>query len=409
MTFGLPQSQAVETEERFLGEVATAASFIGKEYRHKSAILLHHNDADGIASGAILSTVFSRMGMRIARYCLEKPFPVVVERLLEERDEPLIVVADFGSGMISHFERSAPEDTQLLVLDHHQLEAGSKRARADTLIVNPISSGIDTTTTVSAATVCAFFAMALSPDNADLAWMGVLGWRGDGQEDRGLNHRLVTIARERGDITGDCGREVVAKGFSLGSLIAGVNALGAFDYLQGGPDIAMKGLMSGNLEGLLQVAAAAENRYREALSAGSGIVLAQDESDVLQWFTLGESFASFGVKTVGLVCEDLIVKGRAAEDRYLVGFQRVTDAIPGIGPVAINQVKVSMRLPQGVADRVNRGEAPPLTEILPIAAREIGGFVDGCHPHAAAVSIDPGKEQQLLEGIARWIRSWQRS
>jgi hypothetical protein len=130
---------------------------------------------------------------------------------------------------------------------------------------------------------------------------------------------------------------------------------------------------------------------------------------VLQWFTLGESFASFGVKTVGLVCEDLIVKGRVAEDRYLVGFQRVTDAIPGIGPVAINQVKVSMRLPSGVADRVNRGEAPPLTEILPIAAREIGGFVDGCHPHAAAVSIDPGKEQQLLEGIARWIRSWQRS
>jgi hypothetical protein len=197
--------------------------------------------------------------------------------------------------------------------------------------------------------------------------------------------------------------------FSLKSVIEGVNALGAFDYLRGGPDIAMKGLVSRNIEGLLQLATAARRRYEELWQDGESITVAEHKSGLLVWFSVGESFAGFGVKTVGLMCEELIKRGRVAKNRYLVGFQRVADEIPGIGPVAIDQVKVSMRLPPEIAERVQRGDAPPLTDILPQAAREIGGFVDGCHPHAAAVSIDRAKEPLLLEQLALAINSWRPS
>jgi hypothetical protein len=240
--------------------------------------------------------------------------------------------------------------------------------------------------------------------------MGVLGWRGDGQDDRGLNHQLLIEARDSGDIAGDIDNEkIIESRFSLKSVIEGVNALGAFDYLRGGPDIAMKGLVSRNIEGLLQLATAARRRYEELWQDEESITVAEHKSGLLVWFSVGESFAGFGVKTVGLMCEELIKRGRVAKNRYLVGFQRVADEIPGIGPVAIDQVKVSMRLPPEIAERVQRGDAPPLTDILPQAAREIGGFVDGCHPHAAAVSIDRGKEPLLLEQLALAINSWRPS
>ena len=399
-----------EAEDKFLDEIKRVAAKISDTYAHKSCILFHHNDADGIASGAILSTLFGRMGMRVARYCLEKPFPIVIKRALEERDEPLIVITDFGSGMISLIESLAPANSQILFLDHHQLEKWDENNQSRSIILNPIAWGIDGTMAASAATVCALFASAVSTDNSDLFWLGVLGWRGDGQDDRGLNHKLLIEARDRGDIRGGSGDEqVIESRFSLRSLIDGVNALGAFDYLRGGPDIAMKGLVSGNLEGLLKIASDARRRYEELWRNGESITVVEHSSGVLAWFSLTESFARFGVKTVGLMCEELIAHDRVAKNRYLVGFQRVADEIPGIGPVAIDQVKVSMRLPPEVAEQVKRGEAPPLTEILPQAAREIGGFVDGCHPHAAAVSIDKGKEQQLLEGLARAIDSWRQT
>jgi len=399
-----------QAEESFLDEIKIVAAKISDTYAHKSCILFHHNDADGIASGAILSTLFGRMGMRVARYCLEKPFPIVIERVLEERDEPLIVIADFGSGMISLIESLAPAHSQLLFLDHHQIETGNDRIQSRSLILNPIAWGIDGSTAASASTVCALFASAVSPDNRDLAWMGVLGWRGDGQDDRGLNHQLLIEARDSGDIAGDIDNEkMIESRFSLKSVIEGVNALGAFDYLRGGPDIAMKGLVSRNIEGLLQLATAARRRYEELWQDGESITVAEHKSGLLVWFSVGESFAGFGVKTVGLMCEELIKRGRVAKNRYLVGFQRVADEIPGIGPVAIDQVKVSMRLPPEIAERVQRGDAPPLTDILPQAAREIGGFVDGCHPHAAAVSIDRAKEPLLLEQLALAINSWRPS
>jgi hypothetical protein len=66
-------------------------------------VLFHHNDSDGISSAAILTAAFERAGISFRRYCLEKPYPQVVTQILNlhKNEKPRVVVADFGSGMLS--------------------------------------------------------------------------------------------------------------------------------------------------------------------------------------------------------------------------------------------------------------------------------------------------------------------
>ncbi len=390
--------------EQFVKAVDDTATTIRDEYQHSPCVVLHHNDADGIASGAILSAAFARLNMRVARYCLEKPFPEVVRRILEDRDERLFVVTDFGSGVISQFVHLLPADGKLLLLDHHQVEEVWEKSHdqrsSRVFLLNPLTLGMNGARAVSAAAVCALFAEALSPDNRDLTWLGVLGWLGDGHRDEGLNRVVSDRAVEEGSLFRDS-KGVFMKGeYPLTSIVDGVNALGAFNYNRGGPDFALKGLLSGEIRGMLHLAEKARDRYAEVVWGDEGIVLQHHPTAPIQWFSLGDSCSDLGVKTVGLVCEDLIAQGRVDPDRYLVGFQRVPNAIPGIGPVPLNQVKVSMRLPSGIAAQVFAGAAAPLTELLPLVARPMGGLVDGCHPHAAAVSIGIGREEELIGLLA---------
>jgi hypothetical protein len=252
--------------------------------------------------------------------------------------------------------------------------------------------------------VCALFARALSQENSDLAWLGVVGWLGDGQDEKGLNLEVREWATASGNLKGD-GK----KGYSLQTedrrfyklpeIVDAVNALGAYDFFSGGPDYALKGLQSGNIEGLLQLSQRSKEKYQLAFGGVDEVSIISDPEAPIQWFELGEKFREFGVKTVGLVCEQLIASRRVDNEKYLVGFQSVPDYIPGLGPIALDQVKVSMRLPVGISNEVRSGRMLSLDKLLPEAAEKIGGFVDACHPHAAAVSIAKGDEMRLIQEL----------
>jgi len=84
--------------------------------------VLHHNDADGLSSGAILTRAFERKGFSVHRVCLEKPYPAVLERIFEDQDR-LIVLTDFAgriAPLISDLNRGR---NLVLILDHHKAEA----------------------------------------------------------------------------------------------------------------------------------------------------------------------------------------------------------------------------------------------------------------------------------------------
>ena len=58
--------------ERYLTDLRKGIERVRK-YPSKEIILLHHNDSDGLTSGAILLKAFGRAGYDVKRYSLEKP------------------------------------------------------------------------------------------------------------------------------------------------------------------------------------------------------------------------------------------------------------------------------------------------------------------------------------------------
>ena len=57
--------------------------------------VFHHNDSDGLTSGAILTRAFERQGFEVRRFCLEKPYPAVLEKVYEQ-EGGILVFADFA-------------------------------------------------------------------------------------------------------------------------------------------------------------------------------------------------------------------------------------------------------------------------------------------------------------------------
>ena len=90
-----------------------------KQWPQKVVQLFHHNDSDGLTSGAILTRAFERQGFEVRRFCLEKPYPAVLKKVFEQQDG-LIVFADFAgriAPLISDLNRGR---NLTLILDHHK-------------------------------------------------------------------------------------------------------------------------------------------------------------------------------------------------------------------------------------------------------------------------------------------------
>jgi len=55
-----------------------------KQWPDKAVQIFHHNDSDGLTSGAILTRAFERQGFKVQRFCLEKPYPAVLKKVYEQ-------------------------------------------------------------------------------------------------------------------------------------------------------------------------------------------------------------------------------------------------------------------------------------------------------------------------------------
>jgi single-stranded DNA-specific DHH superfamily exonuclease len=61
----------------------------------KTVNIFHHNDADGLSSGAILTRAFEREGFEVRRFCLEKPYPAVLRKVYQQQGN-IFIFADFA-------------------------------------------------------------------------------------------------------------------------------------------------------------------------------------------------------------------------------------------------------------------------------------------------------------------------
>jgi len=291
----------------------------------------------------------------------------------------------------------------IFVIDHHGIEAIDN---SKIHLFNCLSFGIDGSTECSASSAAYTFAEALSIDNSDLLSLAVLGAIGDkhipGGNNQSLNAKVLEQAKHL-SLVDDLLFFNAPHNCDGRDLAGAIDIMGSIGYLQGGPDVAIKGLYEGFDQRYFEQASRFESEYNLALH-GFVQTLKLQQAKNIQWFILPEEFENFGVKTVGLVCEALIAKGLVDSSKYLAGFQKVPNQIPGIGDMDLNQSKISMRLPKEIAEKVFQKKLPALGNILPQAVAKVGGFVDACHKHAAAATVEIGRESQLVEEIDQFIR-----
>ena len=364
-----------------------------KALNPSSVVLIHHNDTDGLSAGSICARTFERAGARLARYCLEKPYPEALTRIFEGAGaHDLVILTDLASGMLGRIGRINTRALPVLVLDHHRVDEFSAPWLC---LLNTTACGLDGTVDGSASSVAYSFALALSNANQDLKALALLGAFGDAQftsklDALGLNARHYFEPLEIDQ-------------HSFRDVKLGLDVLGSYAYFRAGPDIALKILSDGFTPSNWGVVASEIKNYQRERDLFITTCALKNESSLTS-FELA-AFPDAGVKMVGLMCEELLARAKVGPQQYLLGFQALKDQIPGLGTVGVGGLKVSMRVGSERWQLIRQGKSPDVATVLTAAANAVNGFVDGCHRHAGAVTIPVEAQSNFLAELKRVLAS----
>lgn len=165
----------------------------------KSFLVICHNDADGLSSGAIASVMLLREGASfITRAVKNMEESIGFLKTLPEGVIP--VLTDIGGGYLDEVSE-AVKDRPIFVLDHHE-PMGSPGNNV--IHVNPHLHGVNGAVEISGAGVTYLVAKSLNEENIKLSPIAVVGALGDLQDrsDRrglhGLNELIVKDAVDNG-------------------------------------------------------------------------------------------------------------------------------------------------------------------------------------------------------------------
>jgi single-stranded-DNA-specific exonuclease len=384
-----------------------------KQWPEKTVQVFHHNDADGLCSGAILTRAFERQGLKVQRFCLEKPYPAVLKKIYEQGGS-ILIFADFAGRIAPMLSELNKGRNLTLILDHHVAEA-STDPRVHNL--DPDFYGLKGDRDISASTTCYLFALTLDSVNRDLAHIAAVGAVGDGFF---VDGRLVSQNREvtmeavqqglieiRKHETGEQYLLMTSKGqISCSELGDYLDILGGVGYYQKGPDMGVRVCLEG--------VSSESDRMVEELKAirtkvfNEEITRLQDgalkKSPHIQWFHVEKRFFPMGVKMIGAFCEVIKDTDHIDPQKYIAGFQIIPDEIPGVGSITFNEVKISMRVSPYLEGEIRAGRAMGLNVLLPEATNRLGGFSDACHSLTAATTVAIGKEEKLIEEMEKIIK-----
>ena len=371
----------------------------------KSIQLFHHNDSDGLTSGAILTRAFERKGFDVKRYCLEKPYPAVLKKVFKQKGK-LIVFTDFAGRIAPLISDLNNGKNLTLILDHHKANLST-----DPMVHNldPELFGLKGDLDITASTTCYLFATTWDTANKDLAYIATIGAVGDQFL---LNGRLATLNREvaletqqqglldiREHDTGEDYYLLTPNG-PLPCLELGfyLDTLGAAGYYQDGPDMGIKVCLEGRT-------VESDHMLKDLRRIQTGIFEEQikkirqgeiTQTEHIQWFHVQERFNPMGVKMIGAFCDMYKETEGFDPQKYIAGFQVIPNKIPGFGPITFDEVKISMRAPVKVEEEIRAGLMPGLDTFLPEATGNLGGFSDACHSLTAATTLAIGKEEALI-------------
>jgi single-stranded-DNA-specific exonuclease len=383
-----------------------------KRLPRKRVQLFHHNDSDGLSSGAILTRAFTRAGFKVDRFCLEKPYPALLQKIFQQK-AGFIVFADFAGRIAPILSDLNKSRNLTLILDHHAAQAATDPKVHN---LDPDLFGLKGDRDISGSTTCYLFAKTLDPANSDLAHLATIGAVGDeffvdgclAGENRGaaleaIRQKKISIQKheniERYFLNTDRG-PVACDEFG-----ACLDTLGAAGFYQRGPDMGITLCFEGPtpasdrmLAELKKVQAKAFDKQIARIKSG-----ALKKTENIQWFHVHNRFSPMGVKMIGVFCDSIKNADFIDPRRYLAGFQMIPDKIPGFGGLRLNSVKISMRVAAQMAEQIRAGKKMGLNILLPEATNKLGGFSDACHSLTAATTVAIGKEEQLIEEMEKLL------
>jgi single-stranded-DNA-specific exonuclease len=395
----------IDSMERAIWEV--------KQWPQKAVQIFHHNDSDGLTSAAILTRAFERQEFNIQRFCLEKPYPTVLRKIYEQEGK-LLVFADFAGRIAPLLSELNKGRNLTLILDHHVAEA-STDPRVHNL--DPDLYGLKGDRDISGSTTCYLFALTLDPVNRDMAHIAAIGAVGDGFFVDGQlvsqNREVALQAVQQGRIeirkhqTGEEYILLTSKGqipiIEFGDYL---DILGGVGYYQKGPEMGMRVCLDG-------LSAEAQRRVEELKAIRTDIFdneirrLRSGElikEPHIQWFHVERRFFPMGVKMIGAFCDAIKDTNLVDPQKYIAGFQTIPDEIPGFDAIALNEVKISMRVSPYLEGEIRAARAMGLNILLPEATNRLGGFSDACHSLTAATTVAIGKEQELIDEMEKIIQ-----
>ncbi len=384
-----------------------------KQWPQKEVQIFHHNDSDGLTSGAILTTAFERADFKVQRSCLEKPYPKLLHKIYDQTGG-LIIFADFAGRIAPLLSDLNKSRNLTLILDHHVAEAST-----DPMVHNldPDLYGLKGDRDISGSTTCYLFAKTLDASNGDLAHMAAIGAVGDEFFVDGClageNRDAATEAAKQGKLeirkheTGERYYLNTSRGsVACDELGAYLDTLGAAGYYQKGPDMGIKvcleGATSESDQMLEKLQAIQHKAFEKEISKIQSDGLKKTVN--IQWFHVENRFVPMGVKMIGVFCDAIKNSEVVDKHRYVAGFQIIPNEIPGFGPMEFNEVKISMRVSAQIEAEIRANKKMGLNILLPEATNKLGGFSDACHSLTAATTVAIGKEEQLIEEMEKILR-----
>jgi len=391
--------------ENAIGEV--------KQWPEKAVQVFHHNDSDGLSSGAILTRAFERQGFKVQRFCLEKPYPAVLKKIYEQEGK-ILVFADFAGRIAPMLSDLNKGRNLTLILDHHVAEA-STDPRVHNL--DPDLFGLKGDRDISGSTTCYLFALTLDPINRDMAHIATVGAVGDGFFVDGKlvsqNREVAMEAVQQGLI--EIRRNETGEQYLLNSSKGQIpviefgdylDILGGVGYYQKGPDMGVRVCLEGvspesdrMVEELKAIRTKIFNEEIARLQNGD-----LKKAPHIQWFHVEKRFFPMGVKMIGAFCDAIKDTNLVDPLKYIAGFQIIPDEIPGFDSIAFNEVKISMRVAPYLEGEIRAGRVMGLNILLPEATNRLGGFSDACHSLTAATTVAIGKEERLIEEMEKIIK-----
>ena len=165
----------------------------------KEISIISHLDADGIASGSIISSALARLGAKCAVRTVSDMTLSVIDQMRSENHD-FYIITDLGAGMVNEFNQAL--DNRWAVIDHHKIpEQEISIDDGNNQILNAWKYGIDGGKEISAGGMAYMVATTLDRKNKNLSPIAIVSALADRQDQGekkslfGLNSEIVKTAQ----------------------------------------------------------------------------------------------------------------------------------------------------------------------------------------------------------------------